>query len=91
MSRKLAIHREILFKNADNFAVWVYFDKAAEPVSAAAKRSLLNAEIQAICNEHISTLDDTLHKKSPRPNPTPRIFIEQSNELSQILWLRWES
>ena len=91
MSRKLAIHREILFKNADNFAVWVHFDKTAEPASAAERLSLLNAEIQSICNEHISTLDDTLHKKSPRPNPTPRIFIEQSNELSQILWLRWES
>jgi hypothetical protein len=52
--------------------------------------SLLTAEIQAICNEHISTLDDSLARKSPRPTPTPHVFIEQGNPLSRILWLRWE-
>ena len=90
VNRPTAIHREILFKNADNFAVWVHIDKTAESVSRGERLSLINAEIQSICNEHISTLDDTLHKKSPRPNPTPRIFIEQGNEFSRILWLRWE-
>jgi hypothetical protein len=90
MSTKSAIRREILFKNADNFAVWVQFDKSVANPSQAEKMSLLNAEIQSICNDHISTLDDTLHKKSPRPKPTPRVFIEQGNELSRILWLRWE-
>jgi len=91
LSRKPSIHREILFKNADNFAVWVHVDKSAELASHGEKLSLLNAEIQSICNNHISTLDDSLQKKSPRPNPTPRVFIEQGNELSRILWLRWES
>ena len=85
------LQRETLFKNADNLAVWIAVDKNADTGSDSEKRSLLNAEIQAICNEHVSTLDDTLHKKSPRPNPTPTVFIEQGNDLSRILWLRWES
>ena len=86
---KSSVRREVLFRNADNLAVWLSVDKG--PPSQSERRSLLNAEIQSVCNDHISTLDDTLHKKSPRPNPTPRVFIEQGNELSQILWLRWES
>lgn len=88
---KSSVQRKVLFKNADNFAVWVTIDKTAETGSESEKLGLVNAEIQAVCNDHISTLDDTLHKKSPRPNPTPRVFIEQGNELSRILWLRWES
>ena len=88
---KSSVHKETLFKNADNFAVRISVDKGSDTGSQSEKLSLLNAEIQSVCNDHISTLDDTLHKKSPRPNPTPRIFIEQGNELSQILWLKWES
>jgi len=88
---KLAVHRQVLYKNADNLAVWVSVDKSPEVGAQSEKLSLVNAEIQSICNDHISTLDDTLHKKSPRPNPTPRIFFERGNELSQILWLKWES
>jgi len=87
---KSSLHRQTLLKDADNLAVWVSIDKSTDAGSESAKRSLLNAEIQSICNDHISTLDDTLHKKSPRPNPTPHVFIEQGNELSRILWLRWE-
>jgi hypothetical protein len=88
---KSTVQKKILFRNADNLGVWFCVDKNPESGTQSEKRSLLNAEIQSVCNEHISTLDDTLHKKSPRPNPTPRIFIEQGNELSQILWLEWES
>lgn len=88
---KSTLRREVLFRNADNLAVWVSIAKGPEGGSRSEKLSLLNAEIQGVCNEHISTLDDTLHRKSPRPNPTPRIFIEQGNELSRILWLQWES
>jgi hypothetical protein len=89
---KSAVNRKVLFKNADNLAVWVTVDKTSDSGgSHAEKLGLINAEIQAVCNDHVSTLDDSLHKKSPRPNPTPRVFIEQGNELSQILWLRWES
>jgi len=88
---KSSVHKETLFKNADNLAVRISVDKGSDTGSQSEKLSLLNAEIQSVCNDHISTLDDTLHKKSPRPNPTPRIFIEQGNELSQILWLKWES
>lgn len=88
---KFSVRREILYKNADNLAVWVSVDKSPDAGPQSEKLSLVNAEIQSICNNHISTLDDTLHKKSPRPNPTPRIFIERGNELSQILWLKWES
>jgi hypothetical protein len=91
MSGKPGLHREVLFKNPDNFAVWVRCEKSAGEASHAEKLSLLNAEIQAICNAHVSTLDDSLQKKSPRPNPVPRVFIEQGNELSRIIWLRWES
>lgn len=92
---KLAVCSQTILRDADNLAVWVYFDKrrdsaAYESVSQEEKLSLLNGEIQAICNSHISTLDDTLKKKSPRPNPTPRVFVEQGNELSRVLWLRWE-
>ena len=86
---KSSVRREVLFRNADNLAVWLSIDKGAG--SQAERRSLLNAEIQAVCNDHISTLDDTLHRKAPRPNPTPRVFIEQGNDLSRILWLKWES
>jgi hypothetical protein len=87
---KSSIRRQVLLRNADNLAVWVSIDKGADFGSQAEKRSLLNAEIQSVCNDHISTLDDTMHKKIPRPNPTPHVFIEQGNELSQILWLKWE-
>ena len=87
---KPSVRRETILRDADNLAVWISIGKH-EAGSLSEKRSLLNAEIQAICNDHISTLDDTLHRKSPRPNPTPRVFIERGNELSQILWLRWES
>lgn len=85
-----SVRRETLFRDADNIAFWVSIGKKAEAVSHAEKLSLVNAEIQSICNDYISTLDDALQRKSPRPNPTPRIFIEQGNELSRILWLRWE-
>lgn len=88
---KSSVRREVLFRNADNLAVWLSIEKGSGSVSHSERRSLLNAEIQAVCNDHISTLDDTLHKKIPRPNPTPRVFIEQGNDLSQILWLKWES
>jgi hypothetical protein len=87
---KSSVRRETIFKDADNLAVWISIGKNVDAGSEAAKLSLLNAEIQSICNDHVSTLDDTLHKKTPRPNPTPRIFIEQGNEFSRILWLRWE-
>jgi hypothetical protein len=89
-SAKPSVRRKIMLKNADNFAVWVSVDKSVDLGSHAEKLSLLNAEIQSICNNYISTLDDTLQRKSPRPNPTPRVFKEQGNDLSQILWLRWE-
>ena len=87
---KPTIHRQTIFKDPDNLGVWFRLESSADAGSNADKLNLLNSEIQSICNEYISTLDDTLHKKSPRPNPTPRIFIEQGNELSRILWLRWE-
>lgn len=87
---KPSVRRETILRNADNLAVWVSVAKGASG-TLAEKRSLLNAEIQAICNDHVSTLDDRLQKKVPRPNPTPRVFVERGNELSQILWLRWES
>ncbi|HUF72331.1 MAG TPA: hypothetical protein VMR74_05465 [Gammaproteobacteria bacterium] len=87
---KSSVRRQVLVRNPDNLAIWVSIDKGADLGSHAEKRSLLNAEIQSVCNDHISTLDDTLHRKSPRPNPTPHVFIEHGNELSQILWLKWE-
>ena len=89
---KSAVRRETLVKNADNLAVWISIAKRHDATqSRQEKLSLLNAEIQAVCNDYRSTLDDTLHKKSPRPNPTPRVFIEQGNEFSRVLWLKWES
>jgi hypothetical protein len=88
---KSSVRRETLFRDADNIAFWVSIDKNAKAASRAEKLSLLNAEIQSICNDYISTLDDALQKKSPRPNPVPTVFIEQGNELSRILWLHWES
>lgn len=88
--RKDTIQIETIVRDADNLAVWVHAERGHDAVSTKEKVSLLNAEIQSICNAHISTLDDSLVKKSPRPNPTPRVFIEQGNELSRILWLRWE-
>lgn len=91
MNRKVTVQRRVLHRDADNLTVWVQVDKSAGSLSQSEKLSLLNAEIQSICNDHISTLDDSLHKKSPRPNPTPRVFIEQGTELSRILWLHWEN
>lgn len=91
MNRKVTVQRRVLHRDADNLTVWVHVDKSAGSLSQSEKLSLLNAEIQSICNDHISTLDDSLHKKSPRPNPTPRVFIEQGTELSRILWLHWEN
>jgi hypothetical protein len=86
-----SVRTRILFRDPDNLAIWIGIDKSATGVSEAARLSLINAEIQSICNDHVSTLDDALHKKSPRPNPRPRIFIEQGNPCSRILWLHWES
>ena len=90
MASKPAVLCETLYRDADNLAVWVRLDRNVDSMSRAEKLSMINAEIQSICNEHISTLDDTLRRKSPRPNPTPRVFIEQGNELSRVLWLHWE-
>lgn len=88
---KSSVRRKTLYRDPDNLAVWLSVDKTAGGASESAKLSLLNAEIQSICKHHVSTLDDALHKKSPRPNPTPRIFIEQGNPCSRILWLRWDT
>jgi hypothetical protein len=87
---KPIVHRETIVKNADNLAVWVSLERSDDGLSKDAKLSLLNAEIQEVCNAHISTLDDTMHKRVPRANPVPRVFIEQGNELSRIIWLSWE-
>ena len=87
----LEVCTQVTLRDADNLAVRVYFDKDADSVSHEAKLSLLNGEIQAICNEYISTLDDNLAKKNLRPNPTPRVFVEQGNDLSRVLWLSWET
>lgn len=85
------VRKQIIVEDDDNLAVWVSIGNGKQRGREEENVSLLNAEMQAICNEHISTLDDKLERKSARPNPTPRIFIEQGNELSRILWLRWES
>ena len=85
-----AIHTRVLVSNANDYAVWVYADKNTKSISRTELLSLLNAEIQAICNGHVSTLDDNLVKSNPRPNPAPTVFVEQGNELSKLLWLRWE-
>jgi hypothetical protein len=87
---QLKVCTQTILRNADNLAVWVYFDAKTDAVSHEAKISLLNAEIQSICEEYCSTLDDSLNKPLARPNPSPRVFIEQGNELSRVLWLRWE-
>lgn len=86
----LKVCAQTILRDANNLAVWLYFDSKTDAVSHEAKVSLLNGEIQSICNAHVSTLDDTMSKKNPRPNPTPRVFIEQGNDLSRVLWLSWE-
>lgn len=91
MSSNSAVLSDVLIRNADNLVVWLRLNPDVEASSHAEKLSLINAEVQEICNDFISTLDDAMHKKSPRPNPTPRIFIEQGSDLSRILWLHWES
>jgi len=88
---KLRVCTQTMLRDADNLAVWVYFDRKTSEVTNDAKVSLLNGEIQSICEEHCSTLDDNCHKALARPNPSPRVFIEQGNELSRVLWLHWES
>jgi len=86
----LKVCTQTILRDADNLAVWLYFDRKTDEVSHEAKVSLLNGEIQSICNAHVSTLDERLSKKNLRPNPTPRVFIEQGNDLSRVLWLSWE-
>jgi hypothetical protein len=81
---------QTLLRDAHNLAVWVWFDKKTSKIRHDEKISLLNSEIQAICREHLSTLDDGMQRPKPRPNPTPRVFVEQGNELSRVLWLSWE-
>lgn len=88
---KPAVETEFLVRSADNVAVWVHVDRESAALASTKELlSLLNVEIQQICNHYISTLDDGLVKPSPRPNPTPRIFVEQGNELSRVLLLSWE-
>jgi hypothetical protein len=86
----LKVCRRTILRNADNLAVWFYFDRHVDSVSHAAKVALLQGEIQSVCKDHIGTLDDSFIKKNPRPNPTPRVFIEQGDDLSRVLWLSWE-
>ena len=87
--RSSSVCTRVLLRNSDNLAVWVYFDKKPSQLGHQEKVSLLNSEIQAICREHLSTLDDDMNRPNPRPNPTPRVFIEQGNDLSRVLWLTW--
>jgi hypothetical protein len=87
----LKVCRQTILRDADNLAVWVYFEAKTDAVSRDSKISLLNSEIQAICNEFISTIDASSEQPKPRPNPTPRVFIEQGNDLSRVLWLSWEA
>ena len=81
----------VLLRSPDHLAVWVRFDSKGREIGHDEKLSLLNSEIQAICREHVSTLDDTMHRSNLRPNPAPRVFVEQGNELSRVLWLSWDS
>lgn len=87
----LQVCRKTILRDADNLAVWVYIEAKTDIVPRNSQVALLNTEIQAICNEHSSTLDERTRQRNPRPNPTPRIFIEQGNDLSRVLWLHWES
>ena len=85
-----AVQRRFLVRNADDVAVWLHVDRDSTALSVQELRGLLNAEIQEICNQYVSTLDDGMVRPSPRPNPTPRVFVEQGNELSRLLLLSWE-
>jgi hypothetical protein len=87
----LKVCRQTILRDADNLAVWVYFDTKTDVVSRDSKLSLLDSEIQEICKEFISTIDESSVQPKARPNPTPRVFIEQGNDLSRVLWLSWES
>ena len=80
----------MLFRDADNYVVRIYADRNAGGLSDKELLSLMNAEIQSICIVHVSTLDDSLIRSNPRPNPVPRVYVEQGNELSRMLWLSWE-
>ncbi len=77
-------------RDADSYVVWIHAERETDDISAKELLSMLNAEIQTICNDHVSTLDDRLVKSSPRPTPVPRVFVEPGNELSRVLWLSWE-
>ena len=85
-----AIRTKVLLRDADSYVVWVYVDRGTSAVSHKELVSLLNAELQQICTDHVSTLDDRLVRSNPRPNPVPRVFVEQGNDLSRVLWLSWE-
>ena len=85
-----AVRKKVLVRDADNYVVWVGVDPASKGASQKDMISLLQAELQTICTDHVSTLDDRLMRSNPRPNPVPRIFVEQGNELSRVLWLSWE-
>lgn len=86
-----AIRTKVLMRDADSYVVWVYADRGVKGISQKELVSMLNAELQTICTDHVSTLDDRLVRSNPRPNPVPRIFVEQGNELSRVLWLSWET
>ena len=85
-----AIHSRVIVRNADNYAIWIHVERGTSESSHKELLAMLNAEIQRICNDHVSTLDDSLQKSNPRPNPVPRVFVEQGNDLSRVLWLSWE-
>lgn len=89
-ARSSGVCSQTLLRDTHNLAVWVRFDKKASKIRHDEKISLLNSEIQAICREYLSTLDDGMQRPKSRPNPTPRVFVEQGNELSRVLWLSWE-
>jgi len=85
-----AIRSKVIVRDADSYAIWICVERGTSRVSQKELLAMLNAEIQNICNDHVSTLDDRLQKSNPRPNPVPRVFVEQGNELSRVLWLSWE-
>jgi hypothetical protein len=84
---------EIIRKDDDNLIIWVHFDGDTSRFSDQVRfacRELMNLEIDFIWDAQVPTPDGKFFMKKQVPDPKMRVFVEEGDDLSRIVWLAWE-
>jgi len=87
------ISSKTIFEDVDNLVFWTHLYGNTTGLSDQAKaffQSRINQEIMAIWDAQVPTADEKLLMANPRPSPKMRVFVEEGNHLSKIVWLAWE-